>query len=91
MCSVITNSAYKIVVRADNGRLLHAQRAYLTQGVTAAGRKYYRDMRWFAYAYSADGTRREQFPGIPPQSQTKAALIEAITRHPMFRRAAGEL
>lgn len=90
MNMVIENTAYKLLVRSDNGKVLHAHRTYLTQGVTARGRRFYNDMRWFAFFYPTM-TSRQPFPGIPSESLTKKQLITAIIQHPQFTQAKNEL
>lgn len=90
MNMVIENTAYKLRVRSDNGKVLHAHRTYLTQGVTARGRRFYKDMRWFAFTWLANGGK-QNFPGIPAESLSKQQLLSAIIQHPQFTHASKEL
>lgn len=90
MSMVIENTAYRLRVRSDNGRILTGQRTYLSQGVTKQGKKWYKDMRWFAFEWQSNGTRRN-FDGIPSASTSKAELLKAINRHPQFTQARKEL
>lgn len=87
---VLENTAYRLRVRSDNGRLLTGQRTYLSQGVTSRGKKYYKDMRWLAFEWQSGG-RRADFDGIPSASTSKAELLKAITQHPLFTQARKEL
>lgn len=90
MNMVIENTAYRLRVRADNGRVLTGLRTYLSQGVTRRGVKWFKDMRWFAFEWLLNGTRRN-FDGIPSASMSKAELLKAISRHPQFTQAKNEL
>lgn len=90
MSMVIENTAYRIRVRSDNGLVLIGQRTYLSQGVTIRGRKWYKDMRWFAFYYPT-ATSKQNFPGIPAESLSKQQLLAAIIKHPQFTKASKEL
>lgn len=90
MNMIIENTAYRLRVRSDNGRILTGQRTYLSQGVTKRGKKYYKDMRWIAFEWLSDG-RRANFDGIPSASMSKAELLKAINLHPLFTQARKEL
>lgn len=43
MSMIIENTAYRLRVRSDNGRILTGQRTYLSQGVTKRGKKWYKE------------------------------------------------
>ena len=90
MSNVIENTAYRLRVRSDNGQVLIGQRTYLSQGVTMRGRKWYKDMRWFAFYYPT-ATSKQNFPGIPAESLSKQQLLSAIIQHPQFTKASQEL
>ena len=87
---VLENTAYRLRVRSDDGQVLIGQRAYLSQGVTVRGKRYYRDMRWMAFVWLANGQKRN-FNGIPSSSTSKKELLAAITNHPLFTEARKEL
>lgn len=91
MSMVIENTAYRLRVRSDNGLVLVGQRAYLSQGVTLRGRKWYKDMRWFAFVYYSQGRSKQTFPGIPSECMSKKELLSAIIQHPQFTKASQEL
>lgn len=91
MSNVIENTAYRLRVRSDNGQVLIGQRTYLSQGVTMRGRKWYKDMRWFAFVYCSQGRSKQNFPGIPSESLSKQQLLSAIIQHPQFTQASKEL
>lgn len=90
MNMVLQNTAYRVVVRADNGRVLTGQRTYLSQGVTRKGKKWFKDMRWFAFQWGADG-KHYNFEGIAPEFNSKSELINAIKQHTLFTQARKEL
>lgn len=90
MNMVLQNTAYRVVVRADNGKVLTGQRTYLSQGVTMRGKKWYKDMRWFAFHWGKDG-RHYNFEGIAPEFRSKSELIAAIKSSNMFTMARKEL
>ena len=90
MSNVIENTAYRLRVRSDNGQVLIGQRTYLSQGVTMRGRKWHKDMRWFAFTWLANG-RKQNFPGIPSETHSKQQLLSAIIKHPQFTKASKEL
>ena len=87
MNMVLENTAYRVSIRANNGQILHCQRTYLSQGVTLRGRKWYKDMRWFAFVYYNQGRSKQTFPGIPAESLSKQQLLSAIIQHPQFTKA----
>ncbi len=83
MSNVIQNNAYYMRVMSDEGIVLHAQRTYLRRGVTAAGRPWYKDMRWFCYMINKIG-QRKTFPGLDPYYTSKKQLVNAIRLHKSF-------
>ena len=91
MNMVLENTAYRVSIRANNGQILHCQRTYLSQGVTLRGRKWYKDMRWFAFVYYNQGRSKQTFPGIPSECMSKKELLAAIMKHPQFTKASQEL
>lgn len=90
MTAIIENTPYRLRLRADNGRILTARRVYTNQGTSIRGKKWYKDMRWFAFEWTATG-QRKLFAGIPSESLTKADLLSAVRHHPLFSQATKEL
>lgn len=87
---VLENNAYRLKVKTDEGgTLLIAQRHYTEQGTTRTGKPFYKGMVWLCFGLCAG--RKFTLAGIPATCDSKAALVEAIKKHPSFTIAAHEL